>query len=272
MPLIAAIQTNSSDVIDYNLEVVAKYVESAKSEGAELVALPECFALMPKNQQQLLACAEMHGVGKIQDAVAQWARELGIWIIAGTLPLRSDDSNRAFNSLLIYDNTGANVARYDKIHLFNIDIAGGERHYESDYTMPGNTHVLQQTPVGLLGMTICYDIRFPELYRKLSSLGATCLVVPSAFTAFTGAAHWLPLLRARAIENVCHLIAPAQVGSHPNQRQTHGHSMVIDPWGDVIAQRKTDPGVLLAEIDLKKAAQIRAQLPCLTHRRTDLFN
>ena len=279
MTLIAAVQATSGDDIDRNLEAVAGYVETAGSEGAELVALPECFALMPKGKRRLRACAEVHGEGgegKIQQFLARLARRVGVWIIAGTLPIRSDDPARIFNTLLVYDDHGANVARYDKIHLFDMalseaTVAGGEAHRESDYTMPGDACVVQDTPAGAVGLTVCYDLRFPELYRKLSALGATSLVVPSAFTAATGAAHWTTLLRARAIENCCYVIAPAQTGRHSNGRQTYGHSLIIGPWGEVLAERKTAPGVLFAEIDGGKLERIRAQLPCLSHRRPDLF-
>ena len=271
MTLIAAVQTTSGDDIDRNLEAVAGYVETAGAGGAEVVVLPECFALMPKNSRQLRRCAEVHGEGKIQDFLGRLSRRAGLWIIAGTLPLRSDDAARAFNSLLVYDHLGANVARYDKIHLFDVELPGGETHRESDYTMAGGRCVVQDTPAGVVGLTVCYDVRFPEVYRRLSALGATSIVVPSAFTVATGAAHWAPLLRARAIENCCYVIAPAQVGDHAGGRRTYGHSLVIDPWGEVLAERKTAPGVLFAEIDHGKLERIRGQLPSLSHRRADLF-
>ena len=272
MTLIAAIQTTSGDDIERNLDVIAGFVEAAKSEGAQLVVLPECFALMPKNSGQLRRSAEVHGEGKIQDFMAQLSRRVKLWIIAGSLPLRSDDAARVFNSLLVYDDNGANVARYDKIHLFDVELSGGEHYRESDYTMPGGECVVQDTPAGAVGLTVCYDLRFPEMYRRLSAMGATCMVVPSAFTVSTGIAHWAPLLRARAIENCCYVIAPAQVGIHGSGRQTYGHSLIIDPWGEIIAQRKTDPGLLFAEIDREKLERIRSQLPCLSHRRPDLFD
>ena len=272
MTLIAAIQTTSSDDIDHNLETVAGFVESAKTEGAELVVLPECFALMQKSHAQLCACAETHGEGNIQDFLEQLSRELGIWIIAGTMPIRSNDPGRTFNTLLVYDDKGVNLARYDKIHLFDVELATGEHYRESDYTMPGSRCVAQDTPIGRVGLTVCYDLRFPELYRKLSAMGATSMVVPSAFTVSTGKVHWMPLLRARAIENSCYVIAPAQTGKHTSGRQTWGHSLIIDPWGDVIAKRKAAPGVLLGEIDNGKLERMRAQLPSLSHRRDELFN
>ena len=276
MTRVAAVQMTSGDDIERNLAAVARYVETAGAGGAQVVVLPECFALMPKNPQQLRACAEVHGSGKIQDFLAELSRRTELWMIAGTLPLRSDDPARTFNALLVYDKHGANVARYDKIHLFDVDLPSGEQHRESDYTMPGDRYAVQDTPAGVVGLSVCYDLRFPEVYRKLSALDATCLVVPSAFTVSTGAAHWLPLLRARAIENGCYVIAAAQVGAHNSGRKTYGHSIIIDPWGEVLAQGDGwpdgAPQVLFAEIDNDKLNHIREQLPSLSHRRADLFS
>ncbi len=296
MTTIAVIQINSTDDIARNLALVAEYVEAAKVGGAQLAALPECFALMPKHAQQLRDGAEPHAVGmetktkaktkasaavecKIQTFLAQLSRRLGIWLIAGSLPLRSDCADRPYNSLLVYDAHGENVARYDKIHLFDAQLANGERYFESEYTMPGGECVVQDTPLGKVGLSICYDLRFPEMYRRLTALGATIMVVPAAFTAATGAAHWEPLLRARAIENACYVLAPAQVGAHANGRRTYGHSLVVDPWGEIIAQQHGDGnedgesvhGALLAEIAPDRVAHARRQLPCWAHRRAELF-
>lgn len=271
MTRIAAVQTTSGDRIDHNLAVAAGYVEEARAGGAQLVVFPECFALMAKGKSQLRACAEVYGDGKIQRFMRQLARRAGVWIIAGSVPLRSDDRERVFNTLLVYDDTGANRARYDKIHLFDIHLPNGEQHSESEYTMAGRECVAQQTPAGTLGLTVCYDLRFPEIYRRLSAMGATSLVVPSAFTVPTGGAHWAPLLRARAIENTCYVIAPAQVGKHSNGRTTYGHSLIIDPWGEVLAERRAAPGVLFADLDPGHLQRVRAQLPCLSHRRPDVF-
>ncbi len=272
MTIIAAVQTTSSDDIEENLAAAASHVEAAAAGGAEVVALPECFALMPKDHAQLRHCAEIHGDGKIQRFLAQLSRCLGVWIIAGTLPLRSPDSQRVYNALLVYNAGGENVARYDKIHLFDVALPSGEQHRESDYTCAGGACAAIQTPAGIIGLSICYDLRFPEIYRTLASLGAVVMVAPSAFTVSTGAAHWATLLRARAIENTCYVMAPAQVGYHiGGRRRTYGHSMIIDPWGDILALRKTAPGVLWAEIQADKLHRIRAQLPSLQHRRADLF-
>ena len=270
MTKIAAIQTTSGCDVDCNLVMVDGYVDAAASGGAEVVFLPECFALMASSSARLRAAAEEFGGGVIQDFMRDLARRFKVWIVAGSLPLVSEDSARVFNSLLVYDALGNCVARYDKIHLFDVELAD-EAHRESDYTAPGSRCVVAQTPAGTVGLSVCYDLRFPEIYRRLVAAGAECLVVPSAFTVPTGAAHWLPLLRARAIENSCYVIAPAQVGAHQNGRVTYGHSTVIDPWGEVIALRETEPGVLFAEVDSGKLAKVRKQLPSHKHRRDDLF-
>ena len=272
MARVAAIQMCSGDEIEANLKIAGEYLQAAAEQGAEVAVLPECFALMPKNPQQLCDCAETHGEGMIQDFLARLAPRLGMWIIAGSLPLRSDVREQPFNTLLMYDARGVNVARYDKIHLFDVELPSGEKHCESHYTMPGERCVVHDTPLGVMGLSVCYDLRFPELYRKLSALGATCVVVPSAFTVSTGEAHWLTLLRARAIENSCYVIAAAQVGHHNSGRETFGHSLIIDPWGEVIGQRQSETGVLLAEVNSDTIQRIRKQLPSLSHRRVDLFS
>ncbi|MGR3984391.1 MAG: carbon-nitrogen hydrolase family protein [Gammaproteobacteria bacterium] len=278
MPQIALIQTTSGDDIDVNLARIAEYVEEARAGGAAVVALPECFALMPNSAAQLRACAEIHGDGKIQRFLAELARRAGLWILAGTLPLRAREPQRVFNSSLVYDAAGENVARYDKIHLFDADLRGAgkpapqsaEHYRESDYTAAGEKCVVQKTPLGAVGLSVCYDLRFPEIYRKLVALGAVCLAVPSAFACATGAAHWEALLRARAIENGCYVFAAAQVGAC-GRRRTFGHSAVIDPWGEVVAMRADSPGVLRAEIDAARIAEVRARLPSFSHRRPQLY-
>lgn len=275
MTRIAALQTASGDDIARNLDAAAALVERAKAGGAAVAALPECFALMARDKNQLRASAEEFGRGAIQDFMRALARDAGIHIIAGSLPLKSADESRVFNSLLVFDAAGDCRARYDKIHLFDIDMqsAGGERHNESTYTMPGGACVTVDSPAGVLGLSVCYDLRFPELYRRLATAGATVLLVPSAFTAATGRAHWHALLRARAIENAAFVVAPAQVGAHANGRVTYGHTCVVDPWGEVLAARADEsPGVVFAELEHARLQQIRAQLPSLQHRRPDIFD
>ena len=278
---VAAGQTTAGDCISTNLKVAAEHIAVAKSHGAEMVALPECFALMAKHSAQLRDKAEVFGAGPIQDCVAELAVKHEIWIIAGSLPLKSDkpksgqpnlaEPKRVFNSLLVYNSSGAVVARYDKMHLFDADLPDGERHRESDYTIPGDDFVVCESPAGKLGLSICYDVRFGELYRKLSTGGASIFIVPAAFAAATGRAHWQILLQARAIENACYVIAPAQVGKHPGGRTTHGHSMIIDPWGNIISHLASGPGVITADIDMQKLKTVRTRLPCHLHRRPQLF-
>ncbi|MGR3913629.1 MAG: carbon-nitrogen hydrolase family protein [Gammaproteobacteria bacterium] len=283
MPQIALIQTTSGSDIDANLARAAELVEEARAGGAAVVALPECFALMPKNAAQLRECAEIHGDGKIQRFLAELARRAGVWILAGTVPLRAHVPQRVFNSSLVYNAAGENVARYDKIHLFDADLRGAraktsraassaaEQYRESAYTAAGAHCVVQSTPLGAVGLSVCYDLRFPELYRKLVALGAVCLAAPSAFACATGAAHWETLLRARAIENACYVFAAAQVGAHCSGRRTFGHSAVIGPWGEVVAMRADAPGLLRAEIDAARIAEARARLPSWSQRRPHLF-
>lgn len=271
---VGLIQMSSGEGVTANLAAAEGYIQTAVSQGAQVVLLPECFALMPKNVTQLrqrAEPAEPHGSGQIQDFLRQLAVRLRIWIIAGSVPLRSDDPERVFNTLLVYNADGENVARYDKIHLFDARLPSGENHCESSYTLRGNRCVVVQTPIGRVGLSVCYDLRFPELYRALVAKGAGCLVVPSAFTVSTGKAHWLTLLRARAIENSCYVLAAAQVGKTGGGRITYGHSVAIDPWGETVALLKSDPGILIAEIDPARVQRIRAQLPSLAHRRDDLF-
>ena len=211
-------------------------------------------------------------VGVIQEFLEQRSRELNTWIIAGSVPLKTADPNKVSNSLLVYDRQGEQVARYDKIFMFDVSLASGESYRESDYTRPGTSCEMVDTPVGKVGLSICYDLRFPEIYRKLVDLGAEVLVVPSAFSPTTGPGHWLPLLKARAIENSCFVVAPAQSGTHNGRRKTWGHTVIIDPWGEVISELETGWGVITADIDPERLQDVRRQLPSLEHRRPDLFD
>ncbi len=271
MPRVAAIQTNSSDDIDNNLAVVEDYIMQAREQGSELVVLPECFAFMQSSRKQLLQNAEVDGQGKIQDFLSATADTQNVWIIGGSLPLKSVVPGKITNSLLVFDNNGDRVARYDKVFLFDVSFSNGERYCESDYTHSGSTFEVIESPVGKIGLSICYDLRFPEMYRRLTHMGAQILVVPSAFSATTGQGHWLTLLRARAIENACFVIAPAQTGIHSNGRKTWGHTVIIDPWGKVQAEIESDCGFVGADIDLNKLVSIREQLPALQHCRPELF-
>jgi len=214
-----------------------------------------------------LAVAEQEGEGPIQAWLRETARRLALWIVAGTIPLRRSDGARVAAASLVLDANGRQVARYDKIHLFDVDIPGrAESYRESANIAPGTQPAVVDTPLGRLGLSVCYDIRFPELYRGLSAAGAQLLSIPSAFTAPTGRAHWETLVRARAIENLCYVIAPAQSGFHGNGRETYGDSMVVDFWGRVLARRPRGHGVVIAEVDLARQAEARRTFPALQHR------
>jgi nitrilase len=259
----------SSADVGRNLDAARELLRRAREEGARVAALPENFAFMGLREADKLAIAEHDGAGPIQAALAATARELGLWIVAGTVPLRlPDDAARTAAACLVFDADGRRVARYDKIHLFDVAIPGrDERYQESASVRPGSTPVCVDTPVGRLGLAVCYDLRFPELFRRLLGQGAEWFCLPSAFTAPTGRAHWETLLRARAIENLCHVVAPAQSGFHENGRETHGDSMIVDCWGRVLARLPRGTGVVVAEIDLVRQREVRQNFPCVEHRR-----
>ena len=260
---VAVVQMVSGLVVADYLERARLRVLEAARGGAALVVLPEYFALMGMADTDKLAVAEPFGHGPMQDAVAQMAREAGVWLVAGTLPLAGQNPGRVRNSCLVFSPAGECMARYDKIHLFGFS-GLGERYCESDTIEPGDTPVAVDTPLGRLGLSVCYDLRFPELYRHLGEM--TALVLPAAFTAVTGEAHWEVLLRARAIENQCYAIAAAQGGVHSSGRRTHGHSMIIDPWGRIVAELPEGEGVLWADLDPALLASGRNRLPALRHR------
>jgi predicted amidohydrolase len=236
-------------------------------QEAKLAVLPENFAFMGLRDADKLAIGEPEGRGRIQDFLAEISQRLGLWVIAGTMPLRVPGDARVAAASLVYDAEGKCVARYDKIHLFDVEIPErAESYRESANMVPGKTPVVIDTPIGRVGLAVCYDVRFPELFRNLSAAGAQVLVLPSAFTAPTGRAHWETLLRARAIENLCHMIAPAQSGFHPNGRETYGDSMIIDHWGRILARLPRGRGCVTAMIDLHRQAEVRKSFPVLEHR------
>lgn len=264
----AAIQMASSPNIRSNLLEADKLIGEAVNAGAKLVALPENFALMGKHELDKVKAKEVDGEGLIQDFLSNVARKYGVWVIGGTIPLAGENDNKVKASCLVYDDRGERVGRYDKMHLFDVSVPDTDEEYrESDSIEPGDELVVLDTPFGKLGLSVCYDLRFPELYRKLSAQGAEILVVPAAFTAQTGAAHWEVLLRARAIENLCYVIAPNQGGFHINGRKTFGHSMIIDPWGVVLDCNKSGAGFVCAEIDHERLEKVRSAFPVLQHRR-----
>jgi nitrilase len=258
----------SSADVGLNLDGASRLLREARAQGARVAALPENFAFMGVAEADKSAIAENDGDGPIQSRLASLASELGLWIVAGTIPLRVPGEARLAAACLVYDAAGRRVARYDKIHLFDVEIPGkDERYQESSSVRPGATPVCVDTPAGRLGLAVCYDLRFPELFRRLLSLGAEWFCLPSAFTAPTGRAHWEVLLRARAIENLCHVVAPAQSGFHENGRETHGDSMIVDCWGRVLARLPRGTGVVTAEIDLVRQRELRQNFPCVDHRR-----
>ncbi len=274
---IAAVQMLATPDVERNLARAAALVAEAAAAGAELVALPEYFCLMGRKDSDKLAVAEVPGAGPIQQMLADTARRHGVWLAGGTLPLKIAapqggwQADHAYNTTLVFAPDGRLVARYDKIHLFRFD--DGERRYDEAATLrPGAAPVAftltdRRGTAWRVGLSICYDLRFPELYRALCAPPCDLLLVPAAFTHPTGQAHWELLLRARAVENQCVVLAPAQGGTHENGRRTWGHSMAVGPWGEVLAVREPDgEGVVLAEIDAARLAQVRAQLPALAHR------
>jgi nitrilase len=260
----------SAAEVESNLAAARNLLEQARSQGAVLAALPENFAIMGLKEADKLAVAEPPGEGPIQAFLGHCARELGLWIVGGTIPVRVDaDPARVAAASLVFDDRGRCVSRYDKIHLFDVDIPGREERYRESATIaPGTEPATVSTPIGKLGLAVCYDVRFPELFRWLQAQGAEVLSLPSAFTAPTGRAHWELLVRARAVENLCYVLAPAQSGMHANGRETWGDSMIVDPWGHVLDRVATaGPGVAFAEIDRTLQQDLRARFPALSHRK-----
>ena len=271
---IAAIQMTTGANVAHNLERAVALSTQAAAAGAGVLALPENFAFMGLADADKRAVAEAPGGGPIQDRLSRLARELGAWIVAGTIPLRAagvggaPPDGRVAAASLVFDADGQVRARYDKIHLFDVDIPGRTESYrESAHVAPGLQPMVVDTPAGKLGMAVCYDIRFPELFRLLGSLGAEWFVLPSAFTVPTGRAHWETLLRARAIENLCWMVAPAQSGFHENGRETYGDTMIINHWGQVVSRLPRGEGFVLGEIDAAAQAAARQSFPSLSHRR-----
>jgi predicted amidohydrolase len=262
---IAAIQMVSGTSAERNRDDAWRLIGEAARSGAELVALPEYFCLMGRNERDKLAIVEDPGDGPLQKMLSDAAREHGVWLIGGTLPIRSDDAERVLNANCVFGPDGAPVVRYDKIHLFKFD---SERdHYDEGRTIrAGAEPTTFQAGAVKVGLSVCYDLRFPELYRALMTPPCALISVPAAFTYTTGLAHWELLLRARAVENQCYVIAAAQGGVHENGRRTFGHSMVVDPWGKVLNVLPEGEGVVLAEIDPARLASVRQQLPALEHR------
>jgi len=271
MGIVAAIQMTSSHVVAENLASAEAFLRQAKDAGALIACLPENFSFIGLKDADKLQVAEPDGNGPVQAFLSETAAKLKLWILGGTIVIRTNDSSRVANSSLLIDHDGKRVARYDKIHLFDVTIPGrNEQYRESNHVLPGRDPVIADTPVGKLGLSVCYDMRFPELYRELVLKGAEWLAMPAAFTVPTGRAHWETLLRARAIENLCYVVAPAQSGLHTSGRETYGDSLIVDYWGQVLSRLAKGTGVITADIDLASQAESRARFPALDNRQLGL--
>lgn len=265
----AAIQMASGPQVSANLSEAERLIEIAVNQGAKLVVLPEYFAIMGLKDTDKIKVRETEGQGPIQDFLSKIAKKHKIWLIGGSIPLACSSPNKVRNSCMVYDDKGKLAARYDKIHLFGLDL--GNEHYHEETTIePGKTIKVVETPFGKIGLSICYDLRFPELYRAMGEVNI--IVVPSAFTDTTGKAHWESLVRARAIENLCYVVAPAQGGYHISGRETHGNSMIVDPWGVVLDRLPRGSGVVMATMNPKYQESLRKSLPALQHRTINVVN
>ncbi|PKM45746.1 MAG: acyltransferase [Gammaproteobacteria bacterium HGW-Gammaproteobacteria-1] len=268
MTRVAAVQMASGPNISANLAEAERLIAKAAAAGARLVVLPENFALMCMHENDKVKVREADGKGQIQDFLARTAARYGIWLVGGTVPLVADDANKVRAACLLFDDKGKRVARYDKVHLFDVHLEESNEDYAESRTIePGNNVVVVDTPFGRLGLAVCYDLRFPELFRRMVQENVEIIAIPSAFTAITGKAHWEMLLRARAIENLSYVIASAQGGYHANGRETHGDSMIIDPWGVVMDRLPRGSGFVMGEIERSRLQAIRRNFPALDHRR-----
>jgi len=260
---VAAIQMASGPSVSANLEEAARLIEDAASQGAQLVVLPEYFCIMGMKDTDKLAIREQPGDGQIQKFLSETAKRLSIWLVGGSVPLTSSEPDKVYNSCLVYADNGEQVARYDKIHLFGLQL--GHEHYAEEKTIKaGDKVVTVDSPFGRIGLSICYDLRFPELFRLMNKVDI--ILAPAAFTAITGKAHWEVLVRARAVENMAYVIAPGQGGYHVNGRETNGDSMIVDPWGVVMARLPRGSGAVVATIDPEYQTSLRTNLPALDHR------
>lgn len=265
---VAAIQMASGSSISGNLHETEKLISEAVSDGAEMVVLPENFGMIGIKQEDVVEYCEKPGAGTLQDFLAEQAKRHSVIIAGGTIPLQSDDRSRYRNTLQVYDKQGECIAHYDKIHLFDVSLPDVDESYnESAVIQPGSSVVVVEVGGIKLGLAICYDLRFPELFRLLVDKGAEIILLPSAFTAATGKAHWHALLKARAIENLCFVVAPAQGGYHVNGRETYGHSLIVDPWGNVLDEIDSGSGFAIAELNLFQQQHLREHFPVLSHRK-----
>jgi deaminated glutathione amidase len=270
MSRLAAIQMASGPNVSANLSEAERLIAQAAGAGAGLIVLPENFALMGLSEHDKVEIRETDGSGRIQDFLAQQAERHGIWLVGGTVPLVAEDPGKVRAASLLYNDHGERVARYDKMHLFDVELVdSGENYIESETIEPGDRVVVVDTPFGRLGLAVCYDLRFPELFRCMLDEGMELISLPAAFTAITGKAHWEVLVRARAVENLCYVVAAAQGGYHVNGRETHGDTMIVDPWGIVMDRLPRGSGVISAEIDRGRLATVRRTFPSISHRRLE---
>jgi nitrilase len=260
---VAAVQMVSGPEVAPNLREAGRLIDMAAARGAELIALPEYFPIMGMDERDKVKVREEEGSGPIQAFLAEAAKRHKVWIVGGSVPLTASTSDKVRNTCLVFDHTGRRVARYDKIHLFWFE-SGTESYSEPRTIEAGKDVVTFDSPFGRIGLSICYDLRFPELYRAMK--GVDLILAPSAFTATTGKAHWETLIRARAIENLAYVLAPAQGGHHPNGRETNGDTMLVDPWGVVLDRLPREPGIVVGDVDHERLAELRRSLPALTHR------
>jgi nitrilase len=266
--VVACVQMASGPKVGANLLEAERLISEAVSQGAELVVLPENFAIMGKTERDKVKVREPAGDGRIQTFLSKQAARHGIWLVGGTIPLVADSDSKVRASCLVFDDKGKQAARYDKIHLFDVKLIDSDEQYtESETIESGDEVVVLDTPFGRMGLSVCYDLRFPELFRQQLEAGMEFVVLPSAFTAITGRAHWDILVRARAIENLCYVIAPGQGGYHLSGRETHGHSMIVDPWGTVLNSLARGPGVVCATMDIGRLKTARRNFPSIEHRR-----
>jgi len=264
----AVIQLVSGADVDANLAEAERLLGAAARDGAKLAALPEFFPLIAPDDRAKLAIREPFGRGRIQEFLAGAAKRHGLWLIGGTIPIDSGEPNHVYNACLLFDDRGHCVARYDKIHLFDVQVGSGAEQYRESATLrAGSEVVAAETPFGRLGLSVCYDLRFPELYRRLLDEDVVMISAPSAFTETTGRVHWEMLLRARAVENLCYVIAAAQGGRHNEKRTTWGHSMIVDPWGEILCSVASGPGIACADLDFDRLRELRRKFPALSHRR-----
>ena len=265
---VAVLQMTSSSNILNNLDTIDRQLSLIKKDNISLVVLPENFAFMGHSEQDKLSIAEDYKNGPIQNAISKMAIKYKLWLVAGSVAIKSHDPKRCYASSLVFNDDGDIIERYDKIHLFDVTVSDTESHKESNSTVSGNKIKIIDTPVGRIGLSICYDLRFPEMYRQLRDLQADIFIVPAAFTFDTGKVHWHTLLKARAIENICYVLASNQAGEHENGRKTYGHSIIISPWGEIESECDgQETGVAMSFIDLNQMNNIRKKFPCLIHRK-----